>query len=45
MTLVASMGRPVAAWSSQGVRNVWLTTHIVLVLLGYAALLLTRWLR
>src|SRR5882762_1623546 len=41
MTLVASMGRPVAAWSSQGVRNVWLTTHIVLVLLGYAALLLT----
>jgi ABC-type uncharacterized transport system permease subunit len=41
MTLVASMGRPVAAWSSLGVRNVWLTTHIVLVLLGYAALLLT----
>src|SRR5260370_25951301 len=41
MTLVASMGRPVAAWSSPGVRNVWLTTHIVLVLLGYAALLLT----
>src|SRR5580704_14904934 len=41
MTLVASMGRPVAAWSSSGVRSVWLTTHIVLVLLGYAALLLT----
>lgn len=41
MTLVAAMGRPVAAWSSPGMRSVWLTTHIVLVLLGYAALLLT----
>src|SRR6266446_4292214 len=41
MTLVATMGRPVAAWSSPAVRSVWLTTHIVLVLLGYAALLLT----
>jgi ABC-type transport system involved in cytochrome c biogenesis permease subunit len=41
MTLVATMGRPVAAWSSPAVRNVWLTTHIVLVMLGYAALLLT----
>jgi ABC-type uncharacterized transport system permease subunit len=41
MTLVATMGRPVAVWSSPAIRNVWLTTHIVLVLLGYAALLLT----
>ena len=41
MTLVATMGRPVAAWSSPAIRNVWLTTHIVLVMLGYAALLLT----
>ena len=41
MTLVATMGRPVANWSSPAIRNVWLTTHIVLVLLGYAALLLT----
>jgi len=41
MTLVAAMGRPVAAWSSPAIRSVWLTTHIVLVLLGYAALLLT----
>src|SRR5207249_4301479 len=41
MTLVATMGRPVAAWSSPAIRSVWLTTHIVLVLLGYAALLLT----
>ena len=41
MTLVGAMGRPVAVWSSPAVRNVWLTTHIVLVMLGYAALLLT----
>jgi ABC-type uncharacterized transport system permease subunit len=41
MTLVATMARPVAVWSSPAIRNVWLTTHIVLVLLGYAALLLT----
>ena len=41
MTMVATMGRPVAAWSSPAIRSVWLTTHIVLVLLGYGALLLT----
>ena len=41
MTLVATMARPVAVWSSPAIRSVWLTTHIVLVLLGYAALLLT----
>ena len=40
-TLVATMGNPVTAWSSPVVRNTWLTVHIVLVLLGYAALLLT----
>lgn len=39
--LVATMGNPVSAWSSPVVRNVWLTVHIILVLLGYAALLLT----
>ena len=39
--LVATMGNPVSAWSSPIVRNTWLTVHIVLVLLGYAALLLT----
>jgi ABC-type uncharacterized transport system permease subunit len=39
--LVATMGNPVSAWSSPVVRNTWLTVHIVLVLLGYAALLLT----
>jgi ABC-type uncharacterized transport system permease subunit len=41
MVLVATMGNPVGAWSSQVVRKTWLTTHIVLILLGYAALLLT----
>jgi ABC-type uncharacterized transport system permease subunit len=41
MVLVATMGNPVSAWSSPVVRNTWLTVHIVLVLLGYAALGLT----
>ena len=41
MALVATMGNPVSAWSSPVVRNAWLTVHIVLVLLGYAALLFT----
>src|SRR5580704_3154756 len=39
-TLVATMGNPVSAWSSPAVRSIWLTVHIVLVLLGIAALLL-----
>jgi ABC-type uncharacterized transport system permease subunit len=41
MVLVATMGNPVNTWTSQVVRRTWLTLHIVLVLLGYAALLLT----
>ena len=41
MTLIASMERPVAAWSDVRVRDAWLIVHIVLVLAGYAALLLT----
>ena len=41
MALVATLGNPVSAWSSPVVRNAWLTVHIVLVLLGYATLLLT----
>jgi len=42
MTMVASLGRPVSAsWSSQTVRDAWLMVHVVLVLLGYAALLFT----
>ena len=41
MALVATLGNPVSAWSSPVVRNAWLTIHIVLVLLGYAALVFT----
>lgn len=40
MSLVATMGNPVSAWASPMLRNIWLTVHIVLVLLGIAALLL-----
>jgi ABC-type uncharacterized transport system permease subunit len=41
MTLVASMERPVATWADVRVRDAWLIVHIVLVLAGFAALLLT----
>lgn len=41
MVLVATLGNPVSAWSSPLVRDAWLTVHIVLVLLGIAALLFT----
>ncbi len=42
MTLVASLGRPVSSsWPSQTVRDAWLMLHVVLVLLGYAALFFT----
>jgi len=39
MSLVATLGNPVAAWGSPVVRDAWLIVHIVLVLLGIAALL------
>jgi len=39
-TLVAAMERPVGTWSDVRVRDAWLVVHIVLVLAGYAALLL-----
>jgi ABC-type uncharacterized transport system permease subunit len=41
MTLMATFGNPVSEWTSPVVRGAWLTVHVVLVLLGYAALLLT----
>jgi ABC-type uncharacterized transport system permease subunit len=41
MTLVAALERPVATWPNVGVRDAWLIVHIILVLAGYAALLLT----
>jgi len=41
MTLVAALRSPVASWQSEAVRNTWLTIHIVLAVLAYAALLFT----
>jgi ABC-type uncharacterized transport system permease subunit len=41
MSMVATLGNPVSAWSSKIVRDAWLSTHIVLVLLGFAALVIT----
>jgi len=40
MSLVGAMELPVSAWSSPRVRDVWLLFHVLLVLLGYAALAL-----
>ena len=40
MTGVASMQSPVGHWTNQTARDSWLIVHIVLVLLGYAALVL-----
>jgi ABC-type uncharacterized transport system permease subunit len=41
MTLIAALRNPVATWSSETVRGTWLIVHIVLAVLGYAALVLT----
>jgi ABC-type uncharacterized transport system permease subunit len=41
MTLVAALNNPVAHWSNEAMRSTWLIVHIVLALLGYAALLFT----
>jgi ABC-type transport system involved in cytochrome c biogenesis permease subunit len=41
MTLVAAMQRPVASWPNVQLRDAWLVVHIILVLAGFAALLLT----
>src|SRR4051812_32730300 len=41
MTLVASLSNPVSRWSSESIGNSWLIVHIVLALLGYAALIFT----
>ncbi len=41
MTLMATLGNPTAEWASPALRSAWLILHVVLVLLGYAALLLT----
>lgn len=41
MTLIGSMGSPVSGWADDRVRDAWLLTHILLVLLGYAGLLIS----
>jgi ABC-type transport system involved in cytochrome c biogenesis permease subunit len=41
LSLIAALRNPVSGWPSEAVRNAWLTVHIVLILLGYAALLFT----
>ena len=41
MTAVAAINTPLGSWTSTAARDTWLVIHIVLVLLGYSALLLT----
>jgi ABC-type uncharacterized transport system permease subunit len=41
MTLVSTFGNPVSGWPSPMLSSIWLTVHIVLVLLGISALVLT----
>ncbi|MSV29531.1 MAG: hypothetical protein EXQ52_12435 [Bryobacterales bacterium] len=41
MTLMGTFGNPIDVHTSPEVRSTWLAIHIVLVLLGYAALLFT----
>jgi len=41
LTLVSALGSPVPAWADSRVRDAWLVLHVILVLVGYAALLIT----
>lgn len=41
LSLAGSMGSPVGGWSSDDMRGGWLLVHIVMVLAGYAGLLLS----
>ncbi|HZU25437.1 MAG TPA: cytochrome c biogenesis protein CcsA [Bryobacteraceae bacterium] len=41
MTLIGSMETPIASWPNTRLRDAWLLLHVVLILLGYAGLLLT----
>lgn len=41
LSVAASMGAPMAPWANRQIRDVWLLVHIVLVLIGYSALLLS----
>jgi len=41
MSQVGAMERPMLTWPNSNVRNAWLLLHVIMVLSGYAALLLT----
>lgn len=41
MTFIASFEQPVETWTNQTVRSAWLAIHVLLILLGYAALVVT----
>jgi ABC-type transport system involved in cytochrome c biogenesis permease subunit len=41
MTQVGAMQTPMLSWPSPGVRSAWLLLHVMMILSGYAALLLT----
>ena len=41
MTQVGAMERPMLSWPNSNLRNAWLLLHVMMILLGYAALLLT----
>lgn len=41
LAFMGAMGTPVSPWTDPRVRNAWLLTHIVLVLAGFAGLLLS----
>lgn len=41
LSLISAMESPVATWSNPRVRDAWLLAHILLVLVGYAGLLLS----
>src|SRR5208337_1424687 len=38
MTLVGAMEEPILSWPNNSVRSAWLLLHVMMVLLGYAAL-------
>lgn len=40
MALVGALGTPVGGWASVRVRNAWLVVHVMLVIAGYASLLI-----
>jgi ABC-type transport system involved in cytochrome c biogenesis permease subunit len=41
LTLAGAMEVPVAGWTNPRVRDAWLLIHVLLILIGYASLLLT----